>query len=337
MAFSDTELRAVVIGAGRRGRAHGAAARSLPGVRLVAVCDIDPDRAAILAAELSGQPFTDGERALMETRPDLVYVTSPPPLHAEQTLAALESGAHVVLEKPIALTMEEAFSIGTAAERAGRHVQVCQQHRYGSVADRMRSELAGRRVALVHSWLYRQTPDIRGNWDRAWGGGHVVEWGIHHLDLCRYVIGEIDSVYANYGEQVLAGRADWSNWDGYSVSFRFRGGAVGSMATTYAAWPGIPNSSGLDLIADGLLLRYRGSRLELVTPEGTETVEETRDPTLALNEAFVAALRTGDWSGVRITYPDALRTLAVVLAANRSNVTGAAVPVGEMLREGFAD
>jgi myo-inositol 2-dehydrogenase/D-chiro-inositol 1-dehydrogenase len=331
MGSRDTELTAAVIGAGRRGRAHGAAARALPGVRVVAVCDVDGDRAGALAAELEAQPFTDWQMALTETRPNLVYVTSPPPLHAEQTIAALENGAHVVLEKPIALTMEEAFAIGEVAERTGRHVQVCQQHRYGTVADRARAELAGRPVALVHSWLYRQAPDIRGNWDRRWGGGHVVEWGIHHLDLCRYVIGEIDTVFAAYGEQVLVGHPEWSNWDGYSVSFRFRGGAVGAMATTYAAWPGIPNSSGLDVIAEGLLLRYRGSRLELVTPKGTETVEETRDPTLALNEAFVTALRTGDWSGVRIAYPDAMRTLAVVLAANRSHETGAAVRVEEVL------
>lgn len=263
----------------------------------------------------------------------LVYVTSPPPVHAEQTIAALEAGAHVVLEKPIALTMEEAFAIGAAAERTGRHVQVCQQHRYGTLADRARAALAGRPVGLVHSWLYRPKPDIRGNWDRAWGGGHVVEWGIHHLDLCRYLIGEFDTVSASYGEQLLAGQPDWSNWDCYAVSFRFTGGAVGTMTTSYAAWPGISNASGLDLIAKGLMLRYRGARLEIITPEGTEAVEEARDPTLALNEAFVTAIRAGDWSGVRITYADATRTLAVVLAANRSNETGLPVRVEEMREE----
>jgi len=200
---------------------------------VVAVSDVDEGRARAPAEELGGRPYIDWRKMLVEARPDVVYVTSPPPLHAEQAIAALEAGAHVVLEKPIALTMAEAFAIGAAAQRLGRHVQVCQQHRYGTLADRAREALAGRKVALVHSWLYRQTPDIRGNWDRAWGGGHVVEWGIHHLDLCRYLIGEIESVYAVYGEQVLGGRPDWKNWDGYSVSFRFSSGTVGSMATTF--------------------------------------------------------------------------------------------------------
>ncbi len=327
------DLTAAILGAGRRGKAHGRAARELPGLCVAAVCDVDEDRATALARELGGQPYTDWRRALEAVRPELVYVTTPPPLHSQQAIAALESGAHVVIEKPIALSMVEAFAIGEAAERNGRHVQVCQQHRYGVLADRAREALDGRPVALVHSWLYRQKPDIQGNWHRAWGGGHVVEWGIHHLDLCRYLIGEIETVSAAYSEQVLAGQPGWDNWDSYSVSFRFSGGAVGSMATTYAAWAEIPHATGLDLIADGLLLRWRGSRLELVTRESTRIVEETRDATRALNEAFVGALRSGDWGGVRINYPDALRTLAVVLAANRSNETGRTVTTAEIMAE----
>jgi predicted dehydrogenase len=229
--------------------------------------------------------------------------------------------------------MAEACAIGEAASRTGRHVQVCQQQRYGVLADRAREALAGRKVGLVHSWLYRQKPDIRGNWDRSWGGGHIVEWGIHPLDLCRYLIGEIETISACYGESLLEGQPDWNNWDSYAVSFRFSTGTVGTMATTYAAWPGISTASGLDWMAEGLLLRFRGGRLELATPERTETVEERRDLTLALNEAFIHALRTGDWSRVRIRYPDAVRTLAVVLAANEANQNGGCVNVDRMLSE----
>jgi myo-inositol 2-dehydrogenase / D-chiro-inositol 1-dehydrogenase len=327
----SSTIRAAVIGAGRRGRAHGMAARSLPGVEIAIVCDRLEERARELAGELGASPSTDWRRALAEQTPNLVYVTSPPPLHVEQAIAAMETGADVVLEKPIALTMREAFAIGAAAERTGRHVQVCQQHRYGTLADRARAALSGRPVALAHSWLYRQAPDIPGNWDRAWGGGHIVEWGIHHLDLLRYVVGEIESVSAIYGEQVLAGRPGWSNWDAYSVSFQFAGGAVGAMATSYAAWPGLPDASGLDVLAEGVMVRHRGAGMEIITPEGTERVTETRDSTLELNKAFVAALRTGDWSDVRVTYPDALRTLAVVLAANRSNETREAVRVADLM------
>jgi myo-inositol 2-dehydrogenase / D-chiro-inositol 1-dehydrogenase len=327
MSANPTDLTVLIVGAGRRGRAHARALAQLPCVRIAAICDCDPTRADALAAESGARSLTDWRQALEVVRPRLAVVTTPPPQHAEQAIAALETGAHVLIEKPIALNLNEANAIGAAAQRHDRSVQVCQQHRYGVLADRAREALSGRRVALVHSWLYRQTPDIPGNWDRAWGGGHVVEWGIHHLDLCRYLLGEIETVSAAYGEQVLVGRPGWRNWDGYALSFRMVGGAVGSMTTTYAAWPGLPESGGLDIIADGLVLRFRGPRLELVTPDGTETVEESIDLTRALDEAFVTALQTGDSTGVRVSYEDAVRSLQVVLAANRSNEIGRTVRV----------
>jgi myo-inositol 2-dehydrogenase / D-chiro-inositol 1-dehydrogenase len=325
---STQPLRIGVIGAGRRGVAHARAAIGL-GASLVAVADTDALRAGRLA-EGSARTYADAAEMLARERLDVVYVTSPPYLHREHTCAALAAGSHVLLEKPIALTMEEAREIGAAAAQTGRWVHVCQQHRYSLAADAARDRLAGRRVALVHAWLYRQTPDIPGNWDRRWGGGHVVEWGIHYLDLCRYLLGEVEWVSATYSEQVLAGRPGWNNWDAYAVALRYACGAVGTLTSTYAAWPGIPQAGGLDIVADGLLLRFRGHRLSIVTPEGEETVEETGDSTVAINAAFLTAIRTGDPAPLRIDYADAVRTLAVVLAANRSAELGTPVRPAEL-------
>src|SRR5436309_1837012 len=104
-------------------------------------------------------------------QPEVVYITTPPSLHKEQTFAALARGAHVVLEKPIALTVREAEEIGEAAARAGRMIHICHQLRYAAGSDAMRALLSGQKVALTHIWNYRKGPDIPGNWNRAWGGG----------------------------------------------------------------------------------------------------------------------------------------------------------------------
>jgi myo-inositol 2-dehydrogenase/D-chiro-inositol 1-dehydrogenase len=324
--FVETQahpLAVGVIGAGRRGVAHARAAQAL-GATLVAVADPDALRGRRLA-EGAARTYADAAEMLARERLDVVYVTSPPYLHRDHTCAALAAGSHVLLEKPIALTMDEAREIGDAAERAGRWVHVCQQHRYTALADVARERLAGRRVALVHAWLYRQMPDIPGNWDRRWGGGHVVEWGIHYLDLCRYLLGEVEWVSATYTEQVLAGRPGWNNWDAYAVALQYACGAVGTLTSTYAAWPGIEGAGGLDIVADGLLLRFRGHRLSLQSPGREETVQETSDSTVAINAAFLTAIRTSDPAPLRIDYADALRTLALVLAANRSAELGTPV------------
>ena len=102
------------------------------------------------------------------------------------------------------------------------------------------------------------------------------------------------------------------------------------MAATYALFPGIPNNSGLDLIADELLLRIAGSKLSTFTREAQETFPAEVDPAFRASEAFIRAIRTGDRSLIQSSVPDGLRSLAVTLAANRSAETGAPTEVDPM-------
>jgi myo-inositol 2-dehydrogenase / D-chiro-inositol 1-dehydrogenase len=315
--------KVAIVGAGRRGRAHGRAAAAYPGAQVVAVCDPDGARAEALAAELGARPLPDHRAALDSLQPDVLYLTSPPPVHREQALDALSAGCALLIEKPVALDMADVQAVGEAAQRAGKLVLVCQQHRYSQAALRARELLAGRKVGLFHSYLYRQRPDIRGNWQRSWGGGHVVENQIHPIDLARYLIGEVRSVYARYAEHVLAGTEDWDNWDSYSVTLEFEGGAVGSVATTYAAFPRIPQSSAVDIVAEGLVLRYHWGRLEVFYPDREpETVPVEEDPTIAIGRAFLHAVETGERAHLRQDYADAARSLDVCLKANESASTG---------------
>lgn len=316
-------MRVAVVGAGRRGIVHARAAAQYPGAQVVAVCDPDRARAEMLATEVGARSFPDHRQALDAARPDVMYVTSPPPTHAEQAMDALAAGCDLMIEKPVALDLADVDRIGREAKARGKLAVVCQQLRYTAAADRGRELLAVRKVGLVHSYLYRQKPDIRGNWRRTWGGGHVVENQIHPIDLCRYLVGEVSSVYAQYGEHVLAGSEDWDNWDSYSVTLRWANGAVGSIATTYAAFPRLPQSSSLDIVAEGVVLRFRGAKLEAFYPDGNvETVEARQDPTITLGHEFLRACETGDRSRLRQDYADAARSLAVCLAANESAETG---------------
>lgn len=319
-------VRVAVIGAGRRGTAHTEAVADLEGVaRVVGVADTDEGRARALVGANAphGRAYADPAAMLRATRPQIVYVTTPPPLHLEQTLVAFAVGANVVLEKPIALSVAEAERIGEAADKAGRLVHVCHQLRYNESAPALRALLSQQPVALTHIWNYRKGPDIPGNWDRGWGGGHVVEWGIHFFDLCRYAMGtEAVEVYARYADQVLRGQPTWNNWDAYSVTVQWANGAVGSYASTYALRPGLTSDAGLVIVAsDGkATCDWTGATWD--TPEaktawpGTPGAAER-----ALARAFVAAT-AGDTSQLRQTYADAMLTHRLVMAANESAQRG---------------
>jgi predicted dehydrogenase len=141
----------------------------------------------------------------------------------------------------------------------------------------------------------------------------------------------VETVYAAYGDQVLAGSEDWDNWDAYSCTLRFAGGAVGSVATTYALEGPSSDGFGLDIVAEGMVLRWRSGGLTVEQGGEVETVPEGEDPTYPLHRAFYHALRTGDERDLRLTYPDALATLATVLACNQSHETGVPVRVADLL------
>lgn len=320
-------LKVVVIGAGRRGRAHTEAVAKLPErARVVGIADIDEARVRDLVGASAPGATTAAEplALLRETEPDIVFVTTPPPLHREQTVAALELGAHVVLEKPIALTVAEADAIGEAAARTGRLVHVCHQLRYKPGMPELREILSRQAVALTHIWNYRKGPDIPGNWSRAWGGGHVVEWGIHHLDLCRYLMAtEAVEVSAQYADQVLRGQEGWDNWDSYALTVRWANGAVGGYASTYALKPGLPPESGLNIIAAEGKAAVGWGDATWTTPDGVESwVTEGGDGERELARAFFDAVERGDDSGLRQTLDDALRTHRLVMAANESAIRG---------------
>jgi myo-inositol 2-dehydrogenase/D-chiro-inositol 1-dehydrogenase len=320
-------LKVAVVGAGRRGRAHTEAVADLEHqAQVVAVADIDESRTAALVASSApyAKPFRDASDMLRKTDAEVVFITTPPPLHREQALAAIEAGAHVVLEKPIALNISDAEAIGEAAAKAGRMVHVCHQLRYGPATDQLRALLADQPIALTHIWNYRTAPDIPGNWSRDWGGGHVVEWGIHYLDLCRYLMQtEPVEIYARYVDQVLRGRPSWDNWDAYSLTVQWANGAVCGYASTYALPAELTPSSGLTVIAGNGKAEVNWLDAVWMTPEETKSWSAPRgEGERALATEFFNAIATGDDTGLRQSFDDAMKTHRLVIAANQSAISG---------------
>ncbi|MGC2778134.1 MAG: Gfo/Idh/MocA family oxidoreductase, partial [Bradyrhizobium sp.] len=116
-------MKAALIGAGQIARQHLACLNTLPGVELVAICDLSPATAEA-AAERYAIPFwfTDHRAMLEQVRPDVVHVTTPPTSHFRLGMDALDAGAHVIVEKPATSTFEELETLTRRAKEKGRHV-----------------------------------------------------------------------------------------------------------------------------------------------------------------------------------------------------------------------
>jgi myo-inositol 2-dehydrogenase / D-chiro-inositol 1-dehydrogenase len=325
-------MRVGIIGAGWIARRHVPAIDAADGVELIAACDSEPARAEAIAAPRGARAYTRWEEMLDREPLDAVWVCTPPLAHREPTVAALQAGLHVYLEKPIARTLDDAQAI---AEAAAASVAVCavgyQWHAL-ELLDQVRDAVAGQSVGMLVGRNYGPTTARPWFTDRRQGGGQILERGSHHIDLQRAIAGEIDAVQAASGSVRMA-QAEASGGDiedALALVLHFRTGAVGVVNVTWAR-DGQPGLYSLDVLADNASLwlelgsgRYR---LSGVASSRDYEAEAAQDPFERSILRFLDAAREGDHAHVFCAPDDALRTLAVALACERALADGGTVPV----------
>ena len=175
------------------------------GIEVVGVSDVNVDAAERQAQEFGCPFFADHRDMLAATSPEAVAVLAPHPFHATLTLDCLAAGAHVLVEKPIAVQVAEADLMIEAAERAGRLLAVNLQHRTRSeirTADKLIQ--AGRlgdiqRVEMVAIWTRTAKYYAQAGWRGTWqgeGGGVLMNQSPHSLDLVCHLVGQPGRVIA---------------------------------------------------------------------------------------------------------------------------------------------
>lgn len=197
-------VRVGIVGCGQMGQWHLEAYRRLPGVELVAVADENVARARAFADRIGGRTSAHPSHAAMleSTALDAVSICTPPATHRAIALAALEAGAHVLCEKPLAATLAEAEEMAAAAARRQRVLLTAFKFRFFDEVARARDLLArGLLGDLVHARLvFGGFIDMSGSWyaDPALsGGGVLLDNGPHAFDLARYLLGDIASIEAS--------------------------------------------------------------------------------------------------------------------------------------------
>ncbi len=192
-------LRYVLIGGGASIAAtHAKALQQMPTAQIVGVSDINPDTGSARAAELSCAFFVDHRDLLAELRPDVAVICTPHPFHAQLALDCFAAGAHVLVEKPMAVEVAEAHQMIAAADAAGRILAVNFQQRFRPVVERARELIENGevgplvRVLCVEPWFrtaayYRSAP-WRGTW-KGEGGSVLMNQAPHTLDLMCHLAG----------------------------------------------------------------------------------------------------------------------------------------------------
>lgn len=241
----STAIRTALIGTGKVSHLHARALTALDDAEFVAVCSRDAARAATFAQQYNVKPYTDVATMIREARAHAVIVCTPHPAHAAPAIAAARAGAHVLVEKPLAVDLKDCDAIIAAARAARVKLGVVSQRRWYPPAQRVRAAIDSGKigkpilgVVMMLGWrdeaYYRSDP-WRGKWIEE-GGGVLVNQSPHQLDLLQWFMGPIAEVFAY-----------WDNLnhpyiqveDTAVAALRFKSGALGSIVVSNSQKPGL--------------------------------------------------------------------------------------------------
>ena len=219
-------IKVAVIGAGAMGRNHVRVYYELPGVQLVGVSDVDEAGAAAATRLYATRTYTDYRQMLEETQPDAVTIAVPTEHHLEVALDVISRGVHLLIEKPIASTVDEGQQIIDAAAQAHVHLQIGHIERFNPAVIALRQQLAENALGKVYQIDARRQGPFPG---RIKDVGVVVDLAVHDIDVIRYITGaEITRVYAETAQRIHETREDM-----VTGLLRLDNGAVGTLTINW--------------------------------------------------------------------------------------------------------
>jgi predicted dehydrogenase len=358
-------LGLAIVGCGTIGATHARAIASTPGARLVAVIDGIPETAKSFADHVAAEsgcepPAVFADIASLPTEVQVVAICTPSGNHVDLAESALTAGKHVVLEKPLDVSMERGRRLSQLAGRAAAHglsVTVISQHRHDPaamvVADAAHSGGFGRITSAVASVPWRRTQEYydSGSWRGTWefdGGGAVMNQGVHTVDLLLWFLGTPVEVYA---QTALLAHERIEVEDVAVATVRFESGALAVLHATTAANTDQPvrvavyGFEGAGIVENDQLGLFSldgdpGDRSLGAVPPGHRLGDPKPADHFTQGHArqygdIVDAITTGRRPTVGV--PEALLALAVVRAMYISATTGAPVQVADVLDGSISD
>jgi predicted dehydrogenase len=237
-------IRIGLVGCGAISTQHLEAIAASDGLKLAGVVSRSTDRARAVGEQWSVAWFTELDDLLTQSGPDAVTICTPSGLHPGQALVALKAGCHVVVEKPIALSVADADAVVREGRERGLVVATISQRRFEPAVRRLRDAVEagalGRISLVIAEGLYHRPQSYYDS--AAWrgtknlDGGVLMNQAIHMIDLVRWIGGPVVSVTGHI--TTLGHRIEAE--DTASVSLRFSDGALGEIVATTCATPEFP-------------------------------------------------------------------------------------------------
>jgi predicted dehydrogenase len=349
------KVRCAVVGLGAIGPTHLASIEKIENAELAAVCDIVREKADGFAESYGCKAYYSIDDLLKDESIGLVHFCVPSGLHAELGAKAARAGKHVLVEKPVDVTLEAADRLIQACDDAGVLLSCISQHRFDDAIVEAKDALdrglfgtltfGGSHTKWYRPQKYYDSGDWRGTWALD-GGGALMNQSVHYVDMLQYMMGDVDEVFAYCATRAHV-RIEVE--DVAAAAVKFKNGAIGLLEGNTAAYPGF--CTRLDIYGtDGSVIiendkirerRFRAEGEEDVGFYGGRPGGESADADNSKSGAASAEITASshqrqiqdvvdailEGRQPKVTGRDARKPLAVILAVYESARTGKAVKV----------
>ena len=321
-----------VVGTGI-GRYHAQGISEMPEkTRLVAICDVDEAAAAAAAKEYRAESYTSSYADLIRRKDvDAVSLCVPHDLHCEMAVAAARAGKHILVEKPLAITMKEAGEVIWAAKEnrvklmTGHNMRYMGQH--AKAKELVDQDAIGKPFMMVASVHVLGLPGGFRRILKRQGGGALIDSGVHRFDLIRWIMGDVKRLYGKKGRFF---NMEMEGEDTAVVLMEFESGAVGTFTCCWSA-KAPKNEEYLQIYGPkgSIITTYNGQSLEMrseTPPPGWQVLSSFVFP---IDQAGSIKLELADFADSiimdrqpPITGEDGRKSLELTLATYLSSDTG---------------
>ena len=236
-------LKFALVGCGRISKRHSELLgySQIKGAKLVALCDLSVTKAKKISDLFNIAAYDDMDKMMQNESIDVVVVLTPSGLHAKHVVNLSKYGKHIMVEKPMALTIEDTENMIYACDENNIKLFVIKQNRFNVPVVKLREALESGRFGKLSlgtvrvRWARHQTYYDQDSWRGTWAmdGGVLTNQASHHVDMLEWMMGDVESVFA----KMTTALADIETEDTAIVTLKFKNGALGIIEATTATRP----------------------------------------------------------------------------------------------------
>lgn len=283
------EFGFAIVGTGLISTTHCEQISAIEGAKVVAIYSRQKEKAKSLAEKAGADWYTDYQEMLKRKDVDIVSIITPSGTHADMAIEAARAGKHVIVEKPMDISLVKAQQMIDVCREHHVKLSVISQHRFDPSAVKIKADIdSGRFGKMVLgqtsvNWFRPQSYYDKSKWRgtlKMDGGGVLINQAIHTIDLFQYFMGEVESVYAH---TAILAHEGIEVEDVAVATVKFKNGGLGTIVGTTAAYPGL------------------SARLEIIGTNGTAVIENDqlikhylRDPNNEMEAINLAEVENPD-------------------------------------------